>query len=329
MGADLDRLYGSAVVWDMTLPWVTGYIHPEILPRFRKAGITLTSLTIASDPHLGPDFAVRNMAAVRRYAAAHADSFVVIDTVDDVLEAKADGKLALTFNLQGTNPVAGDIALVDTFFRLGVRHMLLAYNKRNFVADGCAERTDSGLSRVGVSLVQEMNRVGMLVDGTHSGYRSTMEAIDISTKPFIFSHCNAHAVYPHYRNIRDDQIKACAATGGVIGVNGLGAFLDEGGEATSAAMFRHLNHMVSLVGPEHVGLGLDYVRDTDMFWNHVESDPNTWPPPFDKPHVRSRFGQPEQVRELTAIMAGHGYADDQILDILGRNFMRVCRAVRG
>lgn len=322
-----DDLYAGAIVWDMTLPWVAGYIHPEILPRFRDAGITLVSLTIAADINVGPDYPVRNMAAVRAYAAQNADQFTIVEGVEDVLAAKRDRKLALTFNLQGTNPVAGSVDLVQSYYRLGVRHMLLAYNRRNFVADGCAERTNAGLSNVGVRLVEEMNRVGMLVDGTHSGYRSTMEAMEIATRPFIFSHCNAHAVYPHYRNVRDDQIRACAATGGVVGVNGLGAFLDESGEATTQSMFRHVDHMVSLVGARHVGIGLDYVRDTEMFWNGVEADLETWPLPFGKRHVRSRFAQPEQLRDLAEEMSRHGYADDAILDILGRNFLRVCGEV--
>ena len=116
-------------------------------------------------------------------------------------------KLALTFNLQETNPLDGNLDMIDVYYELGVRHMLLAYNQKNRVGDGCAERTDSGLSRFGVRVIQEMNRVGMLVDGTHSGYKTTMEAMEVCSVPFIFSHCNAWQVVPHYRNIKDDQIK--------------------------------------------------------------------------------------------------------------------------
>jgi len=97
----------------------------------------------------------------------------LIRTVDDALEARKAGKLALTLNLQETNPLDGEVAMVEIFYQLGVRHMLLAYNQKNRVGDGCAERTDAGLSRFGVSVVQEMNRVGMISDGSHTLYATS------------------------------------------------------------------------------------------------------------------------------------------------------------
>ncbi len=242
-----------------------------------------------------------------------------------MVAAKAAGKLGLVFNLQETNMLEGKLELVQAFYDLGVRHMLLAYNARNHVGDGCAERTDGGLSRWGLEVVAEMNRVGMLVDGTHTGYRTTMDAMAVCTAPFIFSHCNAHAVYGHYRNIRDDQIKACAATGGVVGLNGLGEFLDDD-TASTAALFRHLDHMVQLVGPRHVGLGLDYVRDTGRFWGWVRDNAAMWPA---GPNSRtgSAFAQPEQIEELTGMMLQAGYGEQAIRDILGGNWLRVARQV--
>ncbi|MBT7648615.1 MAG: hypothetical protein HN768_16380, partial [Rhodospirillaceae bacterium] len=188
------------------------------------------------------------------------------------------------------------------------------------------ERTDAGLSRVGIRVIEEMNRVGMLVDGTHTGYRTTMEAMEVSTAPFIFSHCNAWEVFPHYRNIRDDQIKACAASGGVIGVNGLGEFLDDP-RATSASIFRHLDHMVQLVGPAHVGIGLDYVKNTGRFWNWLRDNPDMWPEIDGKPHTDTDFAQPEQIPELCELMLAQQYSEDDVHAILGGNFARVAREV--
>ena len=143
------------------------------------------------------------MANVRAEIRAHSDLYVFVETVDDILRAKKEGRLALGFHFQETNPLEGSVHMVETFYDLGVRHMLLAYNQKNRVGDGCAERTDAGLSRFGVSVIKDMNRVGMIVDGSHSGYRTTMEAMEISTAPFIFSHANPYALHPHYRNIRD------------------------------------------------------------------------------------------------------------------------------
>lgn len=318
---DLTR---DALVWDNTLPWGPDYANPESLSRFHAAGIDLISLSVMG-PEALLEGTVRSIARVRAAIRAQPERMVLCGTVDDILAAKAQGKLGLVFNLQETNMLEGRLEMVQAYYDLGVRHMLLAYNARNFVGDGCGERSDGGLSRWGLEVVAEMNRVGMLVDGTHTGYRTTMDAMEACTAPFIFSHYNAHAVYGHYRNIRDDQIRACAATGGVIGLNGLGEFLDDD-TASSAAIFRHLDHMVQLVGAPHVGLGLDYVRDTGKFWGWVRDNAHMWPAgPNDR--AGSAFAQPEQVEELTEMMLGAGYGEAAIRQILGGNWLRVARQV--
>ena len=212
------------------------------------------------------------------------------------------------------------------FNRLGVRHALLAYNAKNAVGDGCAERTDAGLSRWGIEVIEEMNRVGMLVCGTHSGRQTTLDAMSFSTAPCIFSHSNAWGVYPHYRNIRDEQIRACADKGGVIGINGLGEFLDDH-EASSESMFRHIDYIAEMVGARHVGIGLDFVKDVKGFWGWVQHNSFMWPPNENQVRTNSRFAQPEQIVELTDLMLARGYSAEDIRGILGGNFRRVCAEV--
>ncbi len=314
----------DALVWDNTLPWGPDYANGESLLRFQAAGVDLISLSVMG-PEAMLDGTIRQIARVRAAIRAQPGRLALCATAGDVVAAKLAGKLGLVFNLQETNMLEGKLELVQAFYDLGVRHMLLAYNARNHVGDGCAERTDGGLSRWGLEVVAEMNRVGMLVDGTHTGYRTTMDAMAVCTAPFIFSHCNSHAVYGHYRNIRDDQIKACAATGGVVGLNGLGEFLDDDA-ASTAALFRHLDHMVHLVGPEHVGLGLDYVRDTGRFWGWVRDNAPMWPAGPNR-RTGSAFAQPEQIEELTGMMLQAGYPDEAIRGILGGNWLRVARQV--
>ena len=322
--ASAHALMRDALVWDNTLPWGLTYADNETLGRFHGAGVDLISLSVMG-PEAMLDGTIRQIARVRAAIQAAPDRMVLCGTADEIVAAKASGKLGLMFNLQETDMLEGKLEMVQAFYDLGVRHMLLAYNDRNHVGDGCAERTDGGLSRWGLELVAEMNRVGMLVDGTHTGYRTTMDAMAACTAPFIFSHCNAHAVYGHYRNIRDDQIRACAATGGVVGLNGLGEFLDDHA-ASSAAMFRNLDHMVQLVGPDHVGLGTDYVRDTERFWDWVRDNPHMWPA-GPNARTRSAFSQPEQVEELVALMLRAGYGDAAVRGILGNNWLRVARQV--
>ena len=322
---DAATLLRDALVWDNTLPWGPGYADDdETLPRFHRAGVDLISLTVMG-PEAGLDGTLRQIARVRAHIAARPDSMVLCGTAAEITSARASGRLALVFNLQETNMLEGCIEMVAAYQTLGVRHMLLAYNARNQVGDGCAEVSDGGLSRWGLRVVAEMHRVGLWVDGTHSGYRTTMDAMAAGGGPFIFSHCNAHAVYPHYRNIRDDQMRACAVSGGVIGINGLGEFLDDDA-ATTAAMFRHLDHIVQLVGPRHAGLGLDFVKDAPRFWAWVMNNPDAWPP-APKPRTGSAFAQPEQVLELVEAMLRAGYGEDAVRAILGGNWLRLAEEV--
>ena len=326
VSAQATALTEAALVWDMTLPWVRGYAHDDILPRFHAAGMDVISLTVGARE--GSDFSsiVRWIAKWTRKIRGHEDTMLLCRSVADIDRAKAAGKLALVYNLQETMFFEDKLELIGLFYELGVRHALLAYNVKNAVGDGCAERTDAGLSRWGIQVVQEMNRMGMLVCGTHTGYRTTMDAMEVAQAPFIFSHSNAYGVYPHYRNIKDDQIKACAASGGVMGINGLGEFLDDH-DATSRSMFRHIDYIAKMVGPEHVGIGLDFVKNVEGFWDFVRKADFMWPPNPNQTRSFSKFGQPEQVVELTQLMLDAGYAEADIRGILGENFRRVAESV--
>ena len=320
-------IYRSSLVWDMTVPYGMQHATDGItLPRFRKAGFGLVSLTLGGDKTFGPEAALANISKAFAVVAKNPDLYVLVQKIEDVDRARKEGKLAITINFQGTNVLANDLGMVEVFYRLGVRHMLMAYNQKNLVGDGCAERTDAGLSRFGLAMIKEMNRVGMLVDGTHTGYRTSMEAMEASTSPSIFSHCCAYAVFPHYRNIKDDQIRKCAETGGVIGVNGLGEFIDDM-EATSESMFRHLDHIVSLVGTKHAGIGLDYVKDVAGFWKYVDDNPEAWPDNNGKANRHTKFVQPEQIEDLAELMCRKNYSEADIRGILGGNFYRVCKQV--
>ncbi|MBW2369023.1 MAG: membrane dipeptidase [Deltaproteobacteria bacterium] len=323
----------DAVVCDMLVPSSPlqpdmGRGFPEFIDRMIDHGVNFASMTVYGDyPSIEDHF--RWVARGRGYFHKRSDKFVLVDTADDILRAKTEGKLAVNFNFQGTNALFGELAMVESYRKLGVGHMLFAYNQRNLMADGCHERTDAGLSRAGVNLVKEMNRVGMIIDGTHTGYRSTMEMMEMSTDPVIFSHSNPKALYQHDRNITDDQIKACAATGGVIGINGLGTFMSGNMRDVSAALFvKHVDYVAQLVGPDHVGLGMDYVHDLEPLYVHNEQFPETWPPEmgYGDPNDWS-FMPPESLPTVVEGLVQHGYAESEIRSILGENWLRVMRQV--
>jgi membrane dipeptidase len=320
---DVLRLFKSTLVWDDCLTWVSSINAPQIdtlLPRFHAVGVNFISLTVNSGTRL--ETTVAEIARTTREIRERGSYLTLTRSTSEIRRAEAHGKLAVGFNFQETLPFGRDLDNVQLFYDLGVRQAVLAYNNRNFVGDGCAEPDNAGLSLYGRALVKEMNRVGMLIDGSHSGHRTTLEAMDLSDAPFVFSHSNPYAVRPHYRNIRDDQIKACAASGGIVGINGVGYWVGDN-DASTEAIFRCLDYTVELVGAKHVGLGFDYIYDLDNLIAWVRANPTVWPPYQGEWMVKHNYAGPEQMIALVQLLVDHGYPTEAITGILGGNFERV------
>ena len=319
-------LHADALICDMTVNWeeeLAEHHRLAVLPRYVASGFNLLSLTLADD-WTWIDGTMRHLAAQRNFFAARPEHYVLVETVDHIRAAKVAGKLAVSFNFQGSNGLGGEANMVETYYKLGVRQMILAYNVRNLAADGCHEAADGGLSGYGGELVREMNRVGMLLDLSHTGYRATMEAMEISTQPVIFSHSNAHHLRAHGRNLKDDQIKACAALGGVIGITGIGDFLGED-DASTETFLKHIDYVAALVGPAHVGLGIDLVYDVEGFTSFFLANKEKYWKDYEKP--LAAFLQPEQLPYATEGLLARGYSETDIRGILGENYLRVAGAV--
>ena len=173
-------------------------------------------------------------------------------------------------------------------------------------------------------MVEAMNKVGMLVDGAHAGYRSTLDMMEVSADPVIFSHLACYGVHPHMRNVRDDQIKTCAGKGGVIGITGGGFYL---GEVTPERYFRHLDYVAQMVGPDHVGVGLDYLDDPAPLVAFIEARPDEWPGKEQGAWEPMAFFPPDRLPDVAELMLKHGYTEDQIRNVLGGNWLRICRQV--
>jgi membrane dipeptidase len=321
-------LLQDALVWDNTFPCtiLCGSLpeHVQSLRRMKESGYNFVSLTISGDK-FGIEFCVRRIGELLATFRPHADWLTVCYGVADIEAAKVAGKLGVGFHFQGTDPFGRDLGMVEVFYRLGVRHALLAYNQKNAVGDGCHERTDAGLSRYGLELIAEMNRVGMLVDCTHTGYRTTMEAMEASTAPCIFSHSSCRALCDHERNITDDQMKACARGGGVIGINGVGTFLGHD-DASTENLIRHIDYAAQLVGPQHVGYGSDFVSSIPTLMGVVTANPSRYPAgQYQSSHIP--FTEPEQMPELVDGLLKRGYSEADVRGIVGENWLRVCRQV--
>ena len=317
----------SRTIHEQALVWDTHACFPlkpnadlSELKRYRDSGVDFVSLNIGMD--MDPlENILQVLAGYRSFIRSHPDEYALALTVNDILDAKQSGKLAIAFDLEGSEMLLGNINLVSLFYDLGVRQMLLAYNKDNRASGGCVEG-NIGLTDFGKDVVREMNRVGMVVDASHMGYRATMEVFELSANPVIFSHSNPRALRDHVRNITDEQIRACARTGGVVGINGIGDFL---GGTRSEKVVEHIEYVMDLVGPEHVGLGLDYVVDKQELIDYVTGHPDIFPP--DKIRDVLSFVEPEQIPEITMLLYQKSYNEQVISGILGGNFMRVAKAV--
>jgi len=321
-------LLRDALIWDNTLPFSEGSgeldEHMQTLRRMQASGYKFVSVTVATD-RFGIEYCARRIGAIYGLLRAGADWVRLCFTTADIRAAQAEGKLGVGLHFQGTDPFGRDLGLVEVYYKLGIRHALLAYNEKNPVGDGCHERTDGGLSRYGIELIAEMNRVGMIVDCTHTGYRTTMEAMEVSKAPCIFSHSSSRALVNHGRNIRDEQVKACAKTGGVVGVTGVGIFLGNN-DASTDSLIRNIDHMVSLTGPAHVGYGCDFVSNVPKLMSVVRANASRYPTKeYQTPSIA--FVEPEQMPELVEGLLKRGYAESDVRGILGENFLRVANQV--
>jgi membrane dipeptidase len=293
---------------------------------WRDAGVNYLSVDVGFDLYPWQK-TVETLSAFRHWVLAHPDECALAATVDDILAAKAAGKLAITFDIEGMNALNGMVEMVEFYHRAGVRQMLFAYNRNNLAGGGCHDE-DSGLTDFGRRVIDEMNRVGMFVDVTHTGYRTTMEVMEYTDRPVIFSHSNPKALCGHGRNITDDQIEACARTGGIVGVVGLNRFLGDN-RIDSERLADHVEYLVDLVGPRHVGIGLDYAFKVDVdddIDNAFAAHPEFWPA-NEYPPGETTYSHPSQMGELAEVLLRRGQRERDVRDIMGGNFLRLAREI--
>ena len=318
-------MLNNALVWDNhgCMPLRPGdFAFLPQLQRYADNGVDVVSLNVGFDtvPFV-QTFQV--LADFRRWLQDQ-DDFVLVHTVEEIESAVGAGKLAVTFDIEGAACIADQVSLVSMFYDLGVRWMLMAYNQNNLVGGGCQD-DDSGLTAYGREVLAEMKRVGMVACCSHTGERTTMDVMAHADNPVIFSHSNPLGMWQHERNISDQAIDACAQTGGVICLNGIGIFLGDN-DASSATFVNHVDYVLERVGDDHVGIGLDYVFDPQELDDYINDHPDVFPPEKGYAAGIDMVG-PEQVPEILGIFKDRGYSESTINKILGQNLMRVAREV--
>jgi membrane dipeptidase len=319
------QLHSDAYVCELVLP-----IHEEVgnhfglVERFAKAGYNFVSFTIAGDD-CGIASAIARLALARARILREPERYVLVESVADIRRARATNRIAVGLHFEGNTCLERKLEMVSVYYSLGVRHNLIAFNRQNDLGSGCIEEHDCGLSAFGKQVVIEMRRVGMLLDLSHTGCRTTLEAMEIYDGPVIFSHSMPAGVHNHFRNITDGQIRMCAAKGGLVGMSGSSAYQGVT-HASIEAMIRHIDYVAELVGPSHIGLGLDLCAEPSMVMRYMRERPEEW---FQDGHEWAEvdFVQPESVPQLTEALLNRGYSERDVRGILGENFIRVAGAV--
>lgn len=330
---DTLKVYQNTLVWD---DHCGSEMHPDLpldplLRPWLEAGVGYLSINVGYDVQPWTR-TIANIASVRRRLPDEARFSRLVSRVEDIDQARADGKLAVTFDIEGMTALNGRADMVQFYYDLGVRHMLFAYNRNNPAGSGCHDE-DTGLTSFGREVIDEMNRVGMVVDCSHTGLKTTMQAIEHSRDPVVFSHSNPMALVDHGRNITDEQIKACAASGGVIGINGINLFLGET-NATPAGIARHAAYVASITGPEHVGVSLDYAPDIDTDGDDdntaistmIARNPVFWPADAGYDGTIDCLNV-SQLPDVAQELATAGFSEPEIAGVLGGNFRRVAERV--
>jgi membrane dipeptidase len=293
---------------------------------FRTCGITGFHNSVGVGGASAYDDALEFIAAWSGFVGRNTHVFSLVGQAADLDAAKAEQKIAVIMGLQNADEFR-EPKDVKAFYQLGLRCAQLTYNTQNLLGSGSTERVDGGISDYGVEIIKSMNEVGMLVDVSHSGDKTTLDAIEVSPRPIAFTHSNCRALNNHPRLKTDEAIRKLAAKGGVMGITGVRMFVKDKEPTTVEDIVDHIDHVVKLVGIEHVGLG----SDCDLMgYDHMPPDQYKQLKASYKASYAFRdkidtdgFDHPRKIFDLTAALIRRGYSDSNIQAILGGNFRRL------
>jgi membrane dipeptidase len=313
-----------------------GAFDREVLEELKANGYTCVTPTLGFWE--GTLESLDEIARWRDMERDNADLIRIVKRADDILACDRDGKLGVLLGFQNTNLLEDRIRFIELFADLGVRVLQLTYNNQNELGGSCYENEDSGLSRFGREVVTEMGRAGIVVDCSHVGNQTTLDAIKHATKPLAITHANPASIFRHKRNKTDDVLRALAENGGVIGCAAYRNITPANACASVDGWCEMVARTVELAGIDHVGLGTDYSHKTnDAFYDWMRR--GRWtrgvdygagsaanPGKVSKPDWLLKAGQ------LASVAGGLkrvGFNAEEIGKITGGNWLRLYRAVFG
>lgn len=231
----------------------------KIFRQMREGGVNAVHVTIAYHEMFRET--VLNFEQWNRWFEQHSDLIIKGETAADIDRARATNRTAIFFGFQNPSPIEDDIGLVEIVHTLGARFMQLTYNNQSLLATGCYETEDTGLTRMGRQVVREMNRVGLVVDMSHSADRSTIEAAEFSERPIAITHANPHDWSPALRNKKNDVIQAVVENGGMMGFSLYPHHLKDKSACTLQSFCEMIARAADRFGTDHFGIGSDLCQD--------------------------------------------------------------------
>jgi membrane dipeptidase len=302
----------------------------------RESGVTVINFTV-NDVGNGPHkfmAAVKNIAGLEHELMLHPDALMKILRGSDIQTAKASKRLGIVYGCQDTTMLEADLKNLAVFADLGVRIVQPTYNVRNLMGDGCIEKADGGLSKMGYDFIAEMNRLKLLLDLSHAGPRTIAEGISASKARMAITHTGCRALADLPRNTRDSELRALADRGGVVGIYFM-PFLRESGQPHSEDLIRHVEHAANICGEDHVGLGTDGsisgVPLTDAYRAYFRKDVEArrkagYGAPGESADVLTivpEYNEPLRFARLANDLANRGWSNTRIDKLLGANFARL------
>ncbi|MEM9438846.1 MAG: membrane dipeptidase [Pseudomonadota bacterium] len=300
-----------------------------IFRQLREGGVDAVHVTIAY--HETFRETVLNIERWNSWFERFPDLIFQGRTGEDVRLARETGRTAIFFGFQNPSPIEDDIGLVEILHTLGARFMQLSYNNQSLLATGCYEANDPGITRMGREVIKEMNRVGMVIDMSHSADRSTLEAIEMSERPIAITHANPASWHPALRNKSDQVLKVLAQSGGMLGFSIYPHHLKNGSHCTLENFCEMVSRAVDLMGPEHLGIGTDLCQhqpDSIVTWMRN----GRWTKTVDYgegskdaagfPAMPSWFRDNRDFDAIEACLRAVGLSDDDVAGIMGENWLR-------
>jgi membrane dipeptidase len=284
------------------------------------------------------DDAVSDLA-MRQSDWAHQDLLAPVRTIEDAARARADGRVGVVLTLESASPIGGDVDRLDVLYGLGVRLLGLVYSESNQLGSGLADTGDAGLTMLGRRALRRMNDLGVIVDVSHTGDATALDAVRRSSAPVVITHAGSRALWPTPRMKPDDVIRACAGSGGFIGIEAAPHTTITAAHPRHSldSVMEHLERCVELVGVDHVAFGPDTNFGDHTAWHRVfaplfgkdDAPPAALPPHEQVEYVRGCENPAESVGNMIRWLFDHGYSDEDVAKLAGGNVRRVATAVWG